>query len=75
MLTVDPRTSMLVIIDFQTRLIPAIEGGASVVANARRLVDAARLVDAPALFTEQNPGASGGRSRNWRRTRRSWCRR
>ena len=59
MLTVDPRTSMLVVIDFQTRLIPAIEGGASVVANARRLVDAARLVDAPALFTEQNPKCLG----------------
>ena len=59
MLTVDPRTSMLVVIDFQTRLIPAIEGGASVVANTRRLVDAARLVDAPALFTEQNPEGLG----------------
>jgi nicotinamidase-related amidase len=59
MLTVDPRTSMLVVIDFQTRLMPAIDDDASVVANARRLVNAARLVDAPAVFTEQNPKSLG----------------
>jgi nicotinamidase-related amidase len=59
MLTVDQRTSMLVFIDFQTRLMPAIDDAASIVANARRLVNAAMLVDAPALFTEQNPKSLG----------------
>ena len=59
MLTVDPRTSMLVVIDFQTRLTPVIDGAASVVANARRLLDAATLLGVPALFTEQNPKGLG----------------
>lgn len=59
MLTVDLRTSMLVVIDFQTRLTPAIDGAESVIANARRLVDAAALLGVPALFTEQNPRSLG----------------
>jgi nicotinamidase-related amidase len=59
MLTADLRTSMLVVIDMQTRLIAAIDDAASVVANARLLVDAARLLGAPALFTEQNPEGLG----------------
>ena len=59
MLTADLRTSMLVVIDMQTRLIAAIDDAASVVANARLLVDAARLLGAPALFTEQNPKGLG----------------
>ena len=59
MLIVDPRTSMVLVIDLQARLMPAIDGAASVVANARRLVDTARLIDVPALFTEQNPRGLG----------------
>lgn len=59
MQTVDPRSSMLVIIDLQTRLMPAIDAAASVVANARRLVAAAALLDVPVLFTEQNPEGLG----------------
>ncbi|HZZ60051.1 MAG TPA: isochorismatase family protein [Roseiarcus sp.] len=59
MLSVDLRTSMLVVIDMQSRLIPAIDGAASIVANTRRLVDAAALLGAPALFTEQNPKGLG----------------
>ena len=46
MLTVDPRTSMLVVIDIQAKLAPAIDGAASVVANARRLAAAAELLAA-----------------------------
>ncbi len=59
MLTVGQRTSMLVVIDIQTRLTPAIDGAASVVANARRLIAAAELLGIPALFTEQNPKGLG----------------
>lgn len=59
MQTVDPRSSMLVVIDLQTRLMPAIEGAASVVANARRLVAAAALLDVPVVLTEQNPRGLG----------------
>jgi len=55
----DRDTSALLVIDFQTRLMPAIEDGAAVVANARRLLDAAELLGVPALFTEQNAGGLG----------------
>lgn len=49
--------SCLLVVDFQARLMPAIEDGAAAVANARRLLDAARLFGVPVLFTEQNaPG-------------------
>jgi nicotinamidase-related amidase len=47
-------TSTLVLIDFQTKLMPAIDQAAATVANARRLVEAAGLMGAPVLFTEQN---------------------
>jgi nicotinamidase-related amidase len=59
MLTIDRATSTLLIVDFQSRLMPAIEGGAAIVANARRLIDAAELFDVPVLFTEQNVGGLG----------------
>ena len=36
----DRDTSALLVVDFQTRLMPAIEDSAAVVANARRLLDA-----------------------------------
>ncbi len=59
MLTIDRRTSLLLIVDFQSRLMPAIEGGPAVVANARRLSEAARMFDVPVLVTEQNAGGLG----------------
>ena len=55
----DRDTSALLVIDFQSRLMPAIEDAAAVVANARRLLDAAALLGVPALFTEQNAGGLG----------------
>jgi nicotinamidase-related amidase len=41
-------------IDFQTRLAPAIEGAAEAVANAHRLAQGATLLGVETLFTEQN---------------------
>jgi len=58
--TLDRDTSALLIIDFQTRLMPAIEDGAAVVANARRLLAGAALLGVPTLFTEQNAKGLGG---------------
>lgn len=52
-------TSLLLLIDFQARLMPAIEGGSAAVANGRRLADAADLLDVPVLATEQNPSGLG----------------
>jgi nicotinamidase-related amidase len=51
--------SVLLIIDIQSRLMPAIEGAATVIANAMRLMDAAALLGVPALATEQNPQGLG----------------
>jgi len=51
--------SRLVIIDFQARLMPAIHDGPRLVANARKLVEAAKLLEVPVLMTEQNPAGLG----------------
>ena len=53
----------LLLVDFQSRLMPAIDGGASVVANAGRLLDAAQMFDVPVVFTGQNPGGLGSQCR------------
>lgn len=52
-------TSQLLLIDFQERLMPAIDRGPEVVANAARLLTAARLLGVPALATEQYPEGLG----------------
>lgn len=54
-----PDASALLVIDFQAKLMPAIEDGATAIANARRLLDAAGLFGAPVLFTEQNASRLG----------------
>jgi nicotinamidase-related amidase len=60
MLTIDRTNSALLLIDFQSRLMPAITDGAAAVANARRLLDAARLLDVPVVVTEQYAKGLGG---------------
>jgi len=59
MRTIDPKASTLLVIDFQTKLMPAIDQGAVAVANTRRLIDAAALLAVPVLFTEQNAKGLG----------------
>lgn len=59
MRTIDPNASALLLVDFQERLMPAIHEGAATVAAARLLLDAARLLDIPVGFTEQNPSRLG----------------
>lgn len=56
---IDRDRSVLLLIDYQVRLMPAIARAAAVVANARLLADAARLHGVPALVTEQNPDGLG----------------
>jgi hypothetical protein len=51
--------SLLLVIDLQERLMPAIEGGEAVLAHARRLLEAAQMLGVPVVFTEQNPGRLG----------------
>jgi nicotinamidase-related amidase len=52
-LTIDGQASTLLLIDFQAKLMPAIDEAGAVIANARRLIEAASMVGAPMLFTEQ----------------------
>jgi nicotinamidase-related amidase len=55
----DSARSVLLAVDFQGRLMPAIKDGRAVLANARRLIDAAALLGIPAFATEQNPRGLG----------------
>jgi nicotinamidase-related amidase len=52
-------TATLLVVDIQSRLMPSIADAEAVVANARRLIDAAALLDVPVLFTEQNAKGLG----------------
>lgn len=51
--------SVLVLVDYQQRLLPAIHEGERVLAEALRLADAARLLGVRVLGTEQNPQGLG----------------
>lgn len=51
--------SVLVLVDYQQRLLPAIHRGEQVVAEATRLADAARALGVRVLGTEQNPAGLG----------------
>jgi nicotinamidase-related amidase len=59
MKTMTAEKAALLIVDFQSRLMPAIADAAPAIANARRLIDAAALLKVPVLFTEQNPKGLG----------------
>jgi nicotinamidase-related amidase len=59
MFTIDPKRSILLVVDFQSRLMPAIHDGETAVQNANRLIDAAKLLGVPRLFTEQNAKGLG----------------
>lgn len=51
--------TVLLAIDFQERLLPAISGADDCVAAACRMIEAARLLDVPVLATEQYPAGLG----------------
>jgi len=57
--TIDPKRSLLLVVDFQSRLMPAIQDGETAVRNADRLIEAAKLFGIPRLFTEQNAKSLG----------------
>ena len=56
----DASASTLLVVDFQARLMPVIEGADAAIGNARRLLDAAAKLEVPCVFTEQNPAGLGG---------------
>ncbi|MEQ1696464.1 MAG: isochorismatase family protein [Hyphomicrobiaceae bacterium] len=51
--------SLLVLVDYQARLMPAIEGAPTVLANAKRLLAAADILAIPVIITEQNAKGIG----------------
>ena len=51
--------AVLLLIDLQQRLVPAIDDHEAVVARAVRLAEAAQLLDVPIRATEQNPARLG----------------
>jgi nicotinamidase-related amidase len=57
--TVSADRSVLVLVDYQQRLLPAIHRGEQVVAQALRLADAARELGIRVIGTEQNPAGLG----------------
>ncbi len=56
----DADDCQLVLVDYQERLMPAIHDAGSVLANARRLAQAAQLMHVPVVATAQNPAKLGG---------------
>lgn len=55
----NPRETLLCVIDLQQRLLPAIARHEQIVWNARRLLDAARVLDVQVVATEQYPEKLG----------------
>jgi nicotinamidase-related amidase len=56
----DAEESQLVLVDYQTRLMPAIHEADLVVANAVRLAKIAQMLQVPVWATEENPEGLGG---------------
>jgi nicotinamidase-related amidase len=56
---IDAAQSVLVLVDYQQRLMPAIHRGAEVVAEAVRLAGVAHELGIPVIGTEQNPQGLG----------------
>ncbi|AOJ31776.1 isochorismatase family protein [Burkholderia metallica] len=50
-----PDDSVVVLVDFQTRLMPVIHEGEAVVMQAVRLAHIAQILDVPVMGTEQSP--------------------
>jgi nicotinamidase-related amidase len=59
---IDDQDSQLVLVDYQSRLMPAIHDGVEVLANAIRLAQAAHWMEVPTWGTEQNPDKLGQNS-------------
>lgn len=66
MQAIDPRSSVLVLVDYQQKLMPAIHDGGRVLAEALRLADAARELGIRVFGTEQNPKGLGPNVRDLR---------
>ncbi len=72
MRTLEASTSLLLLVDFQTRLMPAIEDGAVAVENARRLLVAAALLGSPKSSPNKIPRSWGPLCPTSTRSRIPW---
>lgn len=54
-----PEAAVLLVVDIQDRLLPAIHEADAVVEAARRMAEAARVFELPILLTEQYPAGLG----------------
>ena len=52
-------SSVGLVVDVQERLMPAIEGGASVIEAVRKFVEAMKVLEVPLIVTEQYPAGLG----------------
>ena len=55
----DAEECQLILIDYQTKLMPALHEGPAVLANALRLAKLAKLMQVPLWATEENPASLG----------------
>lgn len=58
-IAIDPLKCAVVLVDYQERLLPAIQRGTEIVAEAARLADCARVLGIRVIGTEQNPRGLG----------------
>ena len=56
---ISPNQSVLIIVDMQSKLMPAIDDHATVLSQCIRLAQIAKALDIPILGTEQNPNGLG----------------
>jgi nicotinamidase-related amidase len=59
MRTMQASKSLLLVVDVQARLMPAIDAADAVISNVKRLIATARMLDVPIIHTEQNPKGLG----------------
>jgi nicotinamidase-related amidase len=57
---IDPRSTALVVIDLQEKLVPAIDGGAGILANTGKLIHLAKILDLKTIVTTQYRKGLGG---------------
>lgn len=58
-MTLNAKQSVLLVIDLQERLLPAIDDGQSVIDQTAWLIGVARKLEVPVIATEQNPQGLG----------------
>ncbi len=56
---IDAKSSCLIVIDMQERLVPAMQAPARTIRNAATLIKAAKLLSVPTILTEQYPKGLG----------------